>query len=46
MTALAYGILSLGFFFIVTGAVGIVRFPDFFHPASRYGKKPTRSGSR
>ena len=40
-TALAYGLLASGFFFVFTGAVGIVRFPDFFTRLHAMGKTDT-----
>lgn len=41
LTVIAHVLLTLGFFFIVTGAVGIVRFPDFFTRLHAMGKTDT-----
>jgi multicomponent Na+:H+ antiporter subunit G len=41
MTALACVVLGLGFFFIFTGALGIVRFPDFYTRLHAMGKTDT-----
>lgn len=41
MTVLACAVLALGFFFIFTGALGIVRFPDFFTRLHAMGKTDT-----
>ncbi len=41
MTLLACALLGLGFFFIFTGALGIVRFPDFFTRLHAMGKSDT-----
>ena len=41
MTAVACAVLVLGFFFIFTGALGILRFPDFFTRLHAMGKTDT-----
>ena len=41
MTAVAYAALLLGFFFVFTGALGILRFPDFFTRLHAMGKSDT-----
>lgn len=41
MTVLAYTLLSLGLFFVFTGALGIIRFPDFFTRLHAMGKTDT-----
>lgn len=41
MTILAYALLILGFFFIFTGALGILRFPDFYTRLHAMGKSDT-----
>ncbi len=41
MTAVACTSLGLGFFFIFTGALGILRFPDFFTRLHAMGKSDT-----
>ncbi len=41
MTAVAYAVLVLGFFFVFTGALGILRFPDFFTRLHAMGKSDT-----
>ena len=41
MTAVAYAVLLLGFFFVFTGALGILRFPDFFTRLHAMGKTDT-----
>ena len=41
MTALASLVLLLGFFFIFTGALGILRFPDFYTRLHAMGKTDT-----
>lgn len=38
MTLVAYALLTLGFFFIVTGVIGILRFPDFYTRLHAMGK--------
>lgn len=41
MTAVACAFLGLGFFFIFTGALGILRFPDFYTRLHAMGKSDT-----
>jgi multicomponent Na+:H+ antiporter subunit G len=41
MTTVACAFLGLGFFFIFTGALGILRFPDFFTRLHAMGKSET-----
>ena len=41
MTALASVFLALGFFFIFTGVLGILRFPDFYTRLHAMGKTDT-----
>ena len=41
MTVVACAVLVLGFFFIFTGALGILRFPDFFTRLHAMGKTDT-----
>lgn len=41
MAAVACFVLVLGFFFIFTGAIGILRFPDFFTRLHAMGKTDT-----
>lgn len=38
---LAYAMLGLGFFFIFTGVIGILRFPDFYTRLHAMGKCDT-----
>ncbi len=41
MSLLAYFLLSAGFFFILTGAIGIIRLPDFYSRLHAMGKCDT-----
>ena len=41
MTVVACALLVLGFFFIFTGALGILRFPDFYTRLHAMGKSDT-----
>ena len=41
MTAIACALLGSGFFFIFTGALGILRLPDFFTRLHAMGKSDT-----
>jgi len=41
VTALAYALLAAGFFFIFSGAVGILRLPDFYTRLHAMGKCDT-----
>ena len=41
MTAVACTLLVVGFFFVFTGALGIVRFPDFYTRLHAMGKTDT-----
>lgn len=41
MTVVACTLLGLGFFFIFTGVLGILRFPDFFTRLHAMGKSDT-----
>ena len=41
MIAVACTLLALGFFFIFTGALGVVRLPDFFPRLHAMGKTDT-----
>ena len=41
MNAVGYLLLILGAFFIVTGAIGILRFPDFYTRLHAMGKSDT-----
>ena len=41
MTAFACALLGLGFFFILTGALGILRLPDFYTRLHAMGKSDT-----
>jgi len=41
MTGVACAVLVSGFFFILTGAIGILRFPDFFTRLHAMGKTDT-----
>lgn len=41
MTAVACTLLGLGFFFIFTGTLGILRLPDFFTRLHAMGKSDT-----
>ena len=41
MTVIAAAFLSFGFFFIMTGVLGILRFPDFYTRLHALGKTDT-----
>jgi len=41
MSVVAYALLSLGFFFVMTGVIGILRLPDFYTRLHAMGKTDT-----